>query len=480
MAFVQSPLPQEQQNQQGASGVTTANPLTQLPPQTGGSAGTGGSGQAPGVGSPTQFGTNASKLSDYLAANKDQIQTMGQNIAGTLTGQYNSLTGNINALGQDFGSQVGAGYSAPDKALVDRAASAPSNFVNNPNDVSAFQKQFNDTYSGPANIESYSPYAKVQGDVQSAVQNASLLGSPAGLSTYLQNNVESNATPGQNTLDSVLLQGNPEAQQAVTTAAKPFAGLTDYLSGQAAQSDKSVADAQNAASQAAQYAQNAFTGTGGVVPTMQQNLTNALNTARQQATAYNQEIGTDIPPYQAASQFARQAYGLQTPDFTMQPIGMPGIENVTTPQQAADIAALNMLVGGQALTPVTSGTQFNAPNPFDKTQANQQLMGVLNDAAKQDYIAQQTSAFAPTASPSDQILYPSQKAQYDQAVAAATQQAGGMTLDQLIQQMNRPGAGASGPTHETANFQDLLAQISALTGYQAPAPSQGGGGRVVV
>lgn len=279
MAYVQTPIPQEEQNQQAPVGQTTANPLAQMPPnatETGGSVGQGGesapsANKAPGVGNSTQFGTNASRLSDYLSANQDQVQGMGQNIAGTLNQNYNQIYGDVNKAGQDFANTVMGSYAAPNPELVGRAISNPTDFVKNSNDVTAFQAQLNDTYSGPTAFESTAPYAQVQGRVNQAVQGSGLLNTHAGLSSYLQNNVEKNPTQGQNMLDTVLLESQPQAIKAVQDAAAPFAGLTNYLGDTTNTANARVSPAQQAASKAREDTRTAFSGATG-------DFTNSLNT----------------------------------------------------------------------------------------------------------------------------------------------------------------------------------------------------------
>ena len=293
MAFVSSPIPQEEQNQFAPTGQTTPNPLSLLPPQaaqTGGSAGQGGASQggaAPTAGTPTQFGSSASKLSDYLSANQDQVQGMANQVAGGLGDQFNSVKGGIDQAAQTFGGQVQGGYTPSDPNLLSQVQNNPTQAASDPNDIKSFQSQLNDQYTGPTSFEGSQPYAGVQEGITNAVQQAGQLNTYPGLSTYLQNNYETNATPGQNTLDSVLLQGNQPAYQTVQSAAAPFASLPDYLNSTAQTQDQAVQAAQAAAPAAQQAAQAALTGATG-------NLTNAVNqeygTAQQQVGNYNQQV----------------------------------------------------------------------------------------------------------------------------------------------------------------------------------------------
>ncbi len=265
MAFVSSPLPQEEQNQFSGTGQTTPNPMSLLPPQatqTGGSSGQGGgtsaAGTTPGVGTSTQFGSGASRLSDYLKANQDQVQGMANNIAGNIGNQYSGLQSGIKEAGQTFGSQVQGGYTPTDPTVLGQVQESPVKAASNPDTLSSFQKQLNSQYTGPSSFEASQPYQGIQRKVQDAVSQSQLLNTYPGLSTYLQNNVEKNATPGQNTLDTVLLQGNTNAYQTVKDAAKPFEGLTNQLGDVASQQTQGIQAAQQGADTARAGAQSAL------------------------------------------------------------------------------------------------------------------------------------------------------------------------------------------------------------------------------
>lgn len=293
MAFVQSPLPPEQQNQFAPQGQTTPNPLSMLPPQaaqTGGSSGQGGgqgAGQTPGIGSPTQFGSSASKLGDYLKANQDQVQTMANQIAGQIGTNYGTIQQGIDQAGQTFGSSVSSGYTPSDPSLISQVQANPTSAASNPDSVKAFQSMLNDQYTGPTSFEGSAPYQDVQKQVSDAVQQANLLGTYPGLSQYLQNNIETNPTQGQNTLDTVLLQGSPTAVKTVQDAAQPFQNLPTYLAKTASAQDAAIQAAQQAAPATAQSAKAALTG---AEKNLQGNLNNELTAANSGYNAYNQSL----------------------------------------------------------------------------------------------------------------------------------------------------------------------------------------------
>jgi hypothetical protein len=386
MAF----LPPEQQNQYAPQGQTTPSPAGGAPPQTGGSSGTGAGaskagGEPSSQGTPTQFGSSASKLSDYLSANAPQIQNQANTVAGNLNNQYAQVGTDINAAANQFGQQVQGGYAATNQNIVNQALANPTGFVSNPGNVSAFQGQYNDTYTGPQNFESTTPYSNIQNEVGQAVQNAGLLGNQAGLQTYLSQNAGPNATQASNTLDALLLQGNPQAQQTIKTAANQFQNLTPQLTNAVTGADQSVQAAQQAAQNAQQYAQQQAANTTNQFNTQLQNQVTAGQAAE---NAYNnlvnqnnQYLGNARPLLSDINAYAQQ-YNQSLPTDLTQYLAPNGtvyntaanINNTASSQQVAEANALAQLLGTGYTNPITDATQvgtFNVPtSPTALTSPN--------------------------------------------------------------------------------------------------------------
>jgi hypothetical protein len=282
MAFVS----EDNQQQNGTPGPAQ-NPLASQAPV----ATTSAPGAGPGKGSGTPGGAAQAQtqpfqnLQAYLTANAPQITNQGTQIANQLSSQYGATTGAVDQAAQNVQGQVTAGTTAPNQALVNQAAANPTEFVTDPNNVAAFQKQLAGGYSGPANMEGTDQYGTAAKAVQDAVTQAGQVNTTSGLENYVRG-TERNPTQGESLLDTVLLQGNPNAIQTVQNAAKPFTGLNDYL-GQAttttdAAIQKAITDAQNQA----QAVQAQFTGAGGVVPAWEKGITDQV--AAQQAQAQTQ------------------------------------------------------------------------------------------------------------------------------------------------------------------------------------------------
>ena len=232
MAFVQDTQNDPNQQQPATSGAT--NQLPQTSSGTGGGAtsvNTSGAG-AQGVSSVP----NASKappvqnLSDYLTANAPQAAGMGQAIAQNLSNQGQQVTGDINSNQQTFDKSVQASNVAPNTDLVSRAAQSPTDFVQNPNDVQAFQAQRDANYTGPTSFESADFYEPLTQEVQTFQNNAPNVENQSGI-LQLVSGQEQNPTLGMENLDALLLGGTPEALNPIRHAESQYSNLGDILKG---------------------------------------------------------------------------------------------------------------------------------------------------------------------------------------------------------------------------------------------------------
>lgn len=405
MAYIPQQIPEDQKNIFASTSPTTPNP------QSSGSVGAvPAGGAAPGVATPTQFGSSASRLTDYLKANQQQVQDFGNKVASDLTNQYNQTLGSINQGVNQFGQQVGQGYTPPDQNRLSEAATNPTEFVKNPQNVQDFQSWYNSSYTGPQNFEGSSIYSNLNNQVNKAVENADLTKTLSGLGTYLGTNGRGvNSTGGINTLDAALLARNPQSREAIQSAASPYKTLNDYLSQQTSQSDADIAKAKETANTNRTSIQNQFTGEGGLVPTLTNTLNQQLSTARggydQQ---YNQALNAfrngTLTPEQAkflgfnpndisdkalmgqgkTADILRQDYGLSIPlqnYFTTPPADVvySNLNSAATPEQAAYEAALQQLTGMDAgineNLPLGYQNQISISRP-ELGQLSQQLIGL--------------------------------------------------------------------------------------------------------
>jgi hypothetical protein len=163
------------------------------------------------------------------------------------------------------------GYTPANDELISQVAANPTGAT--ADQISGFQGQLNNTYSGPTN---WADMGTQQGKVNEAQQYGSLASTPGGLNVLTQEFEGPQASQGVNQLDTLLLGGSPEAMGQVKAAADPFSTLTDYLNSQNTNVQGAITGGQNAANTISQNALNAFTGANGT-------LTNLNNTVNQTA-----------------------------------------------------------------------------------------------------------------------------------------------------------------------------------------------------
>lgn len=441
MAYVQDP---NDQGMQGAQ-APTQSPLNQMPATS-----TGG-GTAPvtssGAGSPqgaaavpnTTKAPPVQNLQAYLTANAPQSVQMGQNIANNLTSQANKVTGDINADQAAFDQQVQSSNTAPNQDLVSRAAASPTDFVQNPDDVAAFQAQENANYTGPDSFESSTYAPALNTEVANAQQLAPDLTKP-GAVQQLARGQEQNPTTGMSNLDSLLLQETPEALTPITAAEKPFATLGTALSNAATTENANIGTAKANDIASAALVPSAFTtGPNAVVPAWQKGLQDELATDTAQTNAYDTALNSLISsensaqPNIAALEAALGAYNTTAPGYSSSDpfikgatstlptingvdfaLNNPSAINAPTLDQAAtakDVEMQNALqtLLGKGFSPQFDASQagkFTAPTapPTVASLLNPALttLGAGLDTAANAYTA--NGILAPTGTPANQIL----------------------------------------------------------------------------
>ena len=294
MAFVQET--QNDPNAQQPTATGTNAPMDQLPQTSSGGGGGSSGANTSAAGSPQGAPSvpNATKappvqnLSDYLTANAPQAAGMGQAIAQNISNQGQQVTGDINAAQQGFDQSVQASNVAPNQDLVNQAASNPTQFVQDPNNVQQFQTQENANYTGPTSFESSAYAQPLTQEVSQFQQNTPNTNNQSGI-LQLVAGQEQNPTLGMENLDALLLGGTPGATQAINQAESPYANLGQTLTGVGTTEDANIATAKANDLAASQGVQNSFlTGPNAVVPAWEQALQNEQNTATGQVNAYNQ------------------------------------------------------------------------------------------------------------------------------------------------------------------------------------------------
>lgn len=279
MAFVPGNSPDQGAN---SDQDKEKNPLAEQAPITSAPAG-GGSGNPSGQASskgPSQPFTN---LSSYLTANAPQVAQMGADIAGKLNTDYNATSGAIDSAKTSFTDRVNSGYTPYDQSLVDSFNTNPAAVAADPTKAASFKGMYNDRYTGPGNFQDAPEYADLSGKVQKSGAFANQVSTLPGLQSYLSSQSPT-YTQGQATLDSALLQTNPDAVKTISDAAAPFKNLPGYLDQTVAAGN---AASQNASTQAQQAKTAAQTAAGDFSTNFAKTNNEQFKGMADQATNYN-------------------------------------------------------------------------------------------------------------------------------------------------------------------------------------------------
>ena len=336
-----------------------------------------------------------------MTANAPQAAGMGQAIAQNISNQGQQVTGDINADQQAFDQQVQASNVAPNQDLINEAAANPYAFVQNPDNVAAFQQQENASYTGPTSFESSEYEQPLTQEVSQFQQNTPNTNTQAGV-LQLASSQEQNPTLGMENLDALLLGGSPESTQAISAAEAPYANLGNALTNAGTAEDANIAAAQANDAAAPAAVQSAFlTGPNAVVPAWEQALQNEEATAQGQVNAYNAQI----PAYETEANNLNQIgnnwnnfkysvpnFGINTtpvpnlniPNFS--PVNAPSLASVATPEDYNTESALSQLLGTSlGATPIDQSTAsqaytFKSPGTLPNLQdyAKQELNAIGN------------------------------------------------------------------------------------------------------
>lgn len=318
-------------------------------------------------------------VQNYLDANAgfNQDKGLAGKAYGTLKDQQQQQENAIGGASNEFqqqSSQVGEAYD-PSKVsnFVQQATADPTTYASDPNNVAAYQKMLGAQYTGPQNLANA---GDLQNNAQQFAQTTNLTTSEPGRMALLNKLYgggagNANYTSGQQSLDNLLMQGNPEQLNQLQSA--------QGLGGQV-QSD--FTNAQNNALQQAQkygnWANQAQDVSGKALSTNATDLDTLLGTKAstaktQQDTDYNRILG-ELKSGSISNQDLG-ALGLH-PDDVSNLYGLPPdqIAGLLSKTQAAtkqsvagqgDVDKLNALakLGGTYLPNVSTIAQDYSGNP---------------------------------------------------------------------------------------------------------------------
>lgn len=408
MAYI--PFQNDEENKANGTAAPEAAPTT----------GAGGGGAAPAGGAsntpaPKAASQGFANINQYLTANEGQGGQVAGTVASNLQNQYSTLQGEVNNAANQATDAINSGSTAFDQNLVNSAVASPSQFVNDPNNLAAWQKQYNATYTGPAAFEQAPGYAQAATAANKANQTYQL-GQTGGGYTKLLNQIEKNPTAGRTALDKALIQSDPNAQNTIQGALSPFKGIQDYVSGKSAEIGKQATEANKTAAETQKKTKEAVSG---AQQTLEQSLGQKLSKAQEDARAKNTQVqsllatkpGTSEEEYlnslthpgqKSATEQAFLNLGL-TPEQAEAFQGARGAveESYSTPYfnnpaYGKDYkgSPFDLSKYAQTVNPEADYTRYNTADASDyaNAQALAQLTGTQNNLLPEEYASQAGTA----------------------------------------------------------------------------------------
>jgi hypothetical protein len=372
-------------------------------------AGAGENGLAAGSANTTS-GQQHTNVNDYLDANRTQADTLAGKIAGNIRTQGDQVRGQITQAGENFNQGADAKTVRLDQGLVDQARSNPTEFVKDQGNVQRFGTMRDASYGGPRDLTDYG-YSDLQRGAQNAVQKGSLVDTDAGREQLLAE-VSRHPSAGGNSLNNLLLSGQPTALKTLQDAKTGVSDLSSYLDQVNSQAQERAKQAGATTDATRQAIQNQFKGEGGAIPSLYGEVDARTGQLQKEAAENNRAKDLLTQGNVAGLSDAQlQALGASRGELnsfeeklsrlkelgknfdvsgylkTQAPEAQITRNNAATSDEAARLSALESLFGGESQIPMGQPPASSDLVDFDKsayTDLSSMLRKAEMDKASQD------------------------------------------------------------------------------------------------
>lgn len=356
--------------------------------------------QAPQQAQKPSSSGSFTNLRGYISANKDFNKDQGGLAGGIVKGvtnQANQVQQNTAGAKNAFQQQAdtaSAGFKNTD--LINQALEDPSKFAANKDNLDAFAKARDASYAGPKSLQDLSgsqSLANLQVQAKDVQDKANSGQTENGRFNLLKQMFGTTGyTKGQQTLDNVLLQQDPNQLKKLQGAGQIAAQTNKNIDQTEQAAQKTAADLANqAASVKTDVANRLNTSVGGVGSAVTEQLQKAKEAQNRAADDFASRVERgqvnpdDISRLGSVLGGQEYLYGL-TPRNYINKREITASE-AATPEQYAKLQALNTLMGGQgnAIGATANGAAQSILNTFsDPTQAgkaSQDQFGFSGDFA---------------------------------------------------------------------------------------------------
>lgn len=365
------PQQDDQENQSAGQGSNSNLSAPSEAPTIGGSQESGvvTPGGGASTAAPTSSGGTSSgrfnNIRKYLDANKGfkaESGGLAGQIAGNITNQASQVQQNVQKAGQAFNQQAQQNisqYNNPD--VVKQALADPNQFAQSADNLAKFSAIRDASYGGPKSLQDLSGeqgLARLQTQAANVSDQVKQGQSEAGRFNLLKNMYgKPTYTAGQQNLDNLLLQSNPEQLKRIQASRQTASNVNRNLQQSEQSAQQQAAQAQ---AQAAQIQQTTRGLTNQAVQDTQKSVQDQLpaaQAAQQKAAAdFANQIKSgyispeDLARFQAADprlQSGMELYGANLLPY-VQTAGDIRAETIATPEQYQRFQALGKLLGNTA------------------------------------------------------------------------------------------------------------------------------------
>ncbi len=330
--------------------------------------------------------TKSATVQDYLGANKEQGNQLGQQFQSKLNDVGAKDTKAIDDAATNVKSQVQAGTTAYDPTTVNKAYSDPTKVANDPGQLQSFLKQWNASYTGPQNFEGTEDFNKANAASTDAQTHATEVADAGGRKQILQDDFGVYGQ-GNKGLDHTLLQNADNFGDVINTG-KSLGSIPDYLKSKSLDVNSAATKAASDTAATKKNTQDLFQNS---LPDLQKSIGNQVQTNTTAATAKTNQIKADLASGNAdkiSTDLAKAGVSPNTikeyltnlnktysvnPDLTNYYTGNPATDinaaNSATSADYAKAAALQKLTG-QDYSGVLNPTNASKANTWDNSSTS--------------------------------------------------------------------------------------------------------------
>lgn len=321
---------------------------------------------APGgtLAGPKQSATSGryANLNQYLSSNKEQAQKMGSDVAGSV---------------EQKGQAAQAGIEKVAGAAPKVQEFNPDKFFTAPETLTPESKQeyqtFKQTggYTGPQKIEDVEGYSEAMKGLEAGKAAKALGTEPGQIATLQEQYARPSYQKGQQTLDQLLMQGEPVSKQKMADVSQKYSGLEDLLSGALTKTGGDISAAKTKALTARQALPSAEQAAW-------QALLSPIEKRAAEQTKANQDLYSRIQEdiqdnilnpetmHLLGLKSGEDLYDFGLSGYVKPDLTQIGVDQAATADERARYGALADLLQDPTRTQITSGGAGVTPVSFDR------------------------------------------------------------------------------------------------------------------